>query len=155
MKKLVASLLILVSILSLIGCSTKSFSRDGITLTLSKEFIEAELPDIKDAHVSYTSQKAKVAVFKDKHGTIAYSLREYAGQWMLANNAVVVGEVSEDGDIVTVTHKITYLGNTNIVYTAFYDNGEYFWIVQFFCLEEDYGFCSPYFAEWAKKVKFN
>ena len=80
MKKLVASLLILVSILSLIGCSTKSFSRDGITLTLSKEFIASVIAEndlkpqkmlIVSSHrlapaVAWTAKNDQVKIISDE-----------------------------------------------------------------------------------------
>ena len=156
MKKIVALLLIIVAVLSLFGCSTKKFTKDGITLTLSRDFTEQPLAEVYGAHATYSSEKANVAVFKEAlDDDVQFTLQEYVGEWLVFQNAFITEDVKEENEMVTVAYKVTYEGSTHIVYTAFYRQPKAIWIVQFFCPEENYEECSRDFVNWAKKVKFD
>ena len=161
MKKTLAIILTLLTVLSLFGCSSKDykqgkavFEKDGITLTLTNAFKETDLYPILDTHAAYTSGEATVAVFKEKSGEAdKLSAKEYADKWRLANVKFSPEPIKEEKRTVSTTYKASFRGENTIFYTAFYVSDEAFWIVQFFCAEDVYEEYAPYFAKWAGKIK--
>ena len=161
MKKIIAAVLATITLISLVGCSSKDykqlnkkFTKDGITLTLTKAFEENTVFSDGTAHATYVSNGATVVVLKDGSTSKSLSAKEYAERWISANAKYSPAPLTEEKTFVSTEYKAYQQDKAHIIYTAFYKSGESFWIVQFLCPEANYEEYSPYFAKWARKVKF-
>lgn len=155
MKKTVGLLWAMIAIFTLFGCSGEKYTKDGVTLTLSGDFAETELYNVQSVHVAYSSGDVIVAVFKDGgHEDSTMTVEEYAGQWSM-RHVYESGGIEKNGNRAVLEHGINYGEGDHTSYTAFYKEGDTFWIIQFFCPDEVYAKYRSSFKSWAKKVEFN
>lgn len=156
MKRLVAALLLL-CLLTLAGCkmftpSPKEFSKAGMTITLTDEFVESE-------NISYTAYYAspKIAVFALKEEFTYFenpdeiSLDEYT-EMVIANNGMDT-EVKHHGDTPYFEFEKTINGKEIHYLAMTYRGADAFWLIQFSSEVKDYSSLSDDILSYAESVK--
>lgn len=176
MKKIIALLVTLLTVLSLSACNMlpalgtylalsqpvykadeEVFKADGLEITLTEAFTET---DMEGFTACYDSSEVAVFVLKEDYASIPQlsdlSLEEYADLVHEAN-------ADRSPDAITETDGLTSMeyefynedDSTNYKYFSTMFKGEdAFWLVQFAVDADDYEEYKPYFIEWAKSVKF-
>ncbi|MDD4124894.1 MAG: hypothetical protein PHW77_04115 [Eubacteriales bacterium] len=150
----------LVLALTLSGCSfllkeasSKTFTKAGLSITLTDAFYESE-------YITYTAfySMADVAVFTLKEeftlleGFENYSLNEYC-QLVISNNGKS-SSVQEDDNLTYFVYENIANGKNFSFFCSVYKSGDAFWLVQFTCLNDKYDEYYDDFITWAKSVKF-
>ena len=135
----------------------KTFSSNGMVITLTDEFRET---DIENYTVAYGSKNVVVFALKEAF-TLAdgfgdYTLEQYADLVVQANN---VGS-AEIKNVEGLTHFEYSFTNpqTNDVYQYFsyvYKTNDAFWLIQFSTLNENVDEYVHQITEWAKSVEFS
>lgn len=136
--------------------SPKTFSDEGITMTLTGEF---EQLDFEEYTVCYGSSDVAVFVIRDDFelmpGGSALSLNQYAH--LVMNSTGVSSEVKTSGDLTYFGYEGSDDGSGEVFYyyTFAYKSSNAYWVVQYAMDKnqaEDYR--EQVFA-WAESVKFN
>ncbi len=164
MKKFLALMLALLTLLSCVSCiggkvyeaAAKEFSSNGLTLTLTKAFKEA---DMQGYTVAYDS--AAVAIFAIKEnfslmpGVENKDANGYAELLRQANANRNPGEIkTEDGVVFFEYSFYNEAEKTTYKYlTTAHKGSDSFWMVQFATREKDYDEYRPYLLQWAQSVK--
>lgn len=159
-KKILACILAAASLLLFAGCGTtnvkeageKTFSVDGMNITLTKGFTKTDME-------GYTAcfDSSEIAVFALKESAdSALSLLDYAAMILKANESKTPGNIEMIDGIPSIEY--TYKNETeNAEYkylTFLYKAPDAFWAVQFSCRAADYEENKPFFVKWAKTVSF-
>lgn len=162
MKKIVSFLLIALLLFSFVACNipvtAKDFSSNGMTITLTSEFKEA---NIEGYTACYESKNVAVFVLKESfslfEGAEDMSIDEYAELVRKANSSKSPSEISKSNDLVSFEYDfLNEQENQVYSYISFmYKGDDAFWLVQFACKEESYGTLIQSFIDWAKTVKFD
>ena len=166
MKKILALVLALVTLLSCVSCfggkvyeaAPADFSADDLTITLTKAFKKAKI----DGYTAAFDSKA-VAVFVLKESAAIFgdladmSQREYAELLRQANATKNPGALkTEDGVLL---FEYSFLNpDENVTYkylTTVHKSDDAFWMVQLATREADYDEHRPYMLQWAKSVTFD
>lgn len=135
----------------------KTFSSDGMTITLTDEFREAS---IENYTVAYDSKNVAVFALKEEFsladGFDEYSLEQYANFVTQANN---LGS-AEIKTVEGLTHFEFSFTNpeTNDVYRYFsyvYKSNDAFWLIQFATLNDYADEYAQQITEWAKSVELS
>ncbi len=135
----------------------KTFSSNGMVITLTDEFRKT---DIENYTVAYASKN--VAVFALKEGfTLAegfedYTLEQYADFVIQANNLSSAEIKTADG-LTSFEYDFTNL-ETNDSYKYFsyvYKTNDAFWLIQFATLNETVDEYAQQITDWAKSVEFS
>lgn len=171
MKKAVRIFLIILVLLTVISCTAcskgepKTFSDDGISITLTDEFEKKSI----DGHhtLYYESKDAVVIVTKEPFSMFAdgqisqYSpLSDYT-RLVLSNNQLTAEIVTKEGYeyftyereveteafFISKTRRFTYLAVT-------YKSDSAFWLVQFACESDDFSSKQATFFAYADSVVF-
>lgn len=135
----------------------KTFSSDGMTITLTNEFYET---DIEGYTVTYDSKNVGVFVLKEEftlaEGFENYSLEEYA-DLVIENNNLESSEI-KTGEGLTYFEYEFVNSETNDTYRFFsyvYKTDDAFWLVQFALLNKNVDSFSQQITEWAKSIVFS
>jgi len=164
MKRIISLIIVVCALFALVSCGdkkayeadTKSFSKSGITLTLTEAFEEGS----KEGYAAFYSSD-DVLVFMLKETFDSFTNKKLT----LAKYAEFVKEANEDKSPSDVINEngLTYLeysvknaasGKTYKYFTAVFEGTDAFWCVQFVCFESAYAEYKPYFINWAKTVTF-
>lgn len=133
----------------------KTFSVDGMTITLTDEFKES---DVDGYAVVYESQKAAVFVLKEKfpykEGFEDYTLEQYAALVISTNNYGNPEIKTVDG-LTFFEYTFKDGDHTYIYFSYVYKNTDSFWVVQFVVRDNAAEKFAPKIAEWAKSVEFS
>ncbi|MBQ8288010.1 MAG: hypothetical protein IJX76_04465 [Clostridia bacterium] len=142
----------------LFGPSSKTFSTEGFSITMTDEFYEKE-------HISYTycleSPDALLAVVKEKFDAYAdfgisledMTITEYADLVIEANMITDNTPVTEEDGLTYFTYESEEDGK-NFYYVCYLIKGsDAFWIVNLACLADAKDDYTPKFEEWAKSIK--
>lgn len=134
----------------------KTFTKDGMTVTLTDEFAEMQ----RDGYSAVYSSK-DVAVFALKEefslgeGFEDLALNEYVDLVISGNSFNNVEKKDYDG---TPGFEYSFTNpDTKDAYRYFsyaYKTGDAFWLIQYATLEKNAEKFAPQIAEWAKTVKF-
>lgn len=146
------------SIGSLMNLSSKpkTFSDEGMSITLTEAFIEA---DYEGYTTCYDSTNVAVFVIKEEfslmEGLEDYTLVQY-GELVAGNNGL-------DASALKITDELLYFdydytvpdsNQTYMYYSFLYKAEDAFWIVQFATLEENEEYYLDDIFEWADSVEF-
>ncbi len=134
----------------------KDFSSNGMTITLTDEFIKAE---VEKYTVAYDSKNVAVFALKEEFtladGFQNYTLEQY-GELVIQNNNFSSSKIENIEGLTTFEYEFTN-PDTRDTYKYFsfvYKANDAFWLVQFATLTENAYEYSPKIFEWAKTVSF-
>ncbi len=134
----------------------KTFSSDGITMTLTDAFSEI---DAENFTVSYASKEVVVLTLKESFSSLEglqdYSLKEYT-DLMIQNNQLDTTQPISTDDTICFEYDNTS-SETNETYRYFcyiYKADDAFWVVQFGVPVKEATNCEPEIREWAKSIQF-
>ncbi len=154
--------LLLVGTLVLSSCSflgeptAKTFTQNGMTITLTNRF---KATTVEGYTVAFDS--ANIAVFALREaftlmeGFSDYTLAQYGELVMSANQLTDVS--LQNGDGLTwfeYEFENTEMNQTYHYYTYLFKTNDAFWMVQLACLVENVDTCAPLIATYAKSVTF-
>ncbi|MBQ8529518.1 MAG: hypothetical protein IJ459_07255 [Clostridia bacterium] len=149
--------LTLVLLLCFVSCvplapKDKSFSKAGLTITLTEEFSEQELVT-QTAY--YVSQKAIVTTLKEDGSSISdYTVKQYAELVISVNNLANTTATEKDG-YAEFTYEKNLNGKDYYYYARCFKNGTDFWLVQFSCETKNTETLTPSFEKWASSITFS
>lgn len=161
MKKKITSLLLVVAtaaiLFSFVGCSLlgpkdKTFSKEGMTITLTNEFTEQE---IITQTAYYVSNEAIVTALKEDGTTLGNrTAADYAKLVCTVNKLTSSEVVAKDG-YAEFTYEKEVSGKSYYYYARCFKNGTDFWLIQFACDKKDKNHYTPIFDKWASSVTFS
>lgn len=135
----------------------KDFSSDGMTITLTDEFVKT---DIENFAVAYGSKNVAVFALKEAFtlvdGSQDYTLEQY-GDLVLQNNNLPSSKIQNSEGLTGFEYEFTN-PDTKDTYKYFsfvYKSNDAFWVVQFATLTENADEYRSKIFEWAKTVSFN
>lgn len=140
------------------GCGSpkeKSFSKEGLTITLTDEFEEKALVDALTAsymsdYCLVTTLKEDFSLFSEAGLSTDISDREYLDMVIQSNS--IDREREETDGFYTVTFE-KEIQKQDITYLAVALKGsDAFWLVQFACPTDTFEDLRPQFIKWAKTV---
>ena len=160
MKKILSLLLALTMLFALTSCmqaNPKDFTCEGMTITLTDRFKEA---NYEGYTVCYESSDMMVIVLKESFslqaGLSDMTLDEYANLVRQANASKSPSELTKHENYQSMEY--SYLNEQeNQTYTYFstmFKGTDAFWLIQFASREEDYASCKETFMNFANSVKF-
>jgi len=160
MKKTISCIALIVTICTLLltatGCSflepkDKSFSKAGMTITLTDRFTEQ---DIVTQTAYYVSQEAIVTALKEYEPSIAhYTVKAYAELVCTVNNLDPDSVTAKDG-YAEFTYEKQLNGKDYYYYARCFKNGTAFWLIQFACETKNIEKYTSTFEKWASSVTF-
>lgn len=134
----------------------KDFSSNGMTITLTDEFVKT---DVENYTVAYDSKNVAVFALKEAFaladGFQDYTLEQY-GNLVLQNNNLSASKLQNLEGLTEFEYEFTN-PDTKDTYKYFsfvYKADDAFWLVQFATLTENVDEYSPKILEWAKTVSF-
>ena len=162
MKKIALLMAVLMLTLSLASCGLmgpKTFTKDGISITVKGFFTEQNGLN-EEYNLILISPDAGVMILKETFDSFAsvaldtnMSVKEYA-KIVMSGNSLKGDPTEEDG-----TTYFTYtedVDGTEFTYMGFcYRGTDAYWLVQIYCPTEDYMDKKPEMMEWAKSVSFS
>ena len=153
----VGGALIGVSIFSEKKSTPKTFTNDGMSITLSDEFKEN---DVGGYTAVYDSKKVAVFVLKEDftfvEGFENYTLEQYAKLVITSNNLGDPEVKTVDGlTVFEYEYKNTENNNTYKYFSYVYKADDAFWLVQFAVRDNAVDKYEAKIEEWAKSVKFS
>ncbi len=134
----------------------KTFSSDGMTITLTDAFRET---DIANQTVAYDSRKVAVFALKEAFsladGFEDYTLDAYA-DLVQQNNGLTSSVVKNTDGLKWFTYEYTNPDTKDTYqYVSFvFKTDDAFWLIQFATLEEDFEEYDAQIMEWAKTISF-
>ena len=161
MKKIAILLAVLMLTLSLASCGLmgeKTFTKDGISITVKGFFTEQN--DLnKDYNLILISPDAGVMILKETFEEFEkadldtdMSVKEYADIVMFGNG--LSGDPTEEDGMTYFTYTEEVDG-TEFTYMGFCFRGtDAYWLVQIYCATADYEAKKPDMMDWAKSVTF-
>ena len=161
MKKIALLMAVLMLTLSLASCGLageKTFSADGISITVKGFFTEQN--DLAEGfNLILISPKAGVMILKETFTSLEaadldtnMSVKEYASIVMKGNQ--LTGDPTEEDGLTYFTYTKTADG-TDFTYMGFcFRSTDAYWLVQIYCPTKDYASMKPDMMTWAKSVTF-
>ena len=136
--------------------NTKEFSSKGMSITLTDEFVKA---DIENFTVTYDSKKVAVFALKEEftlvQGFEDYTLEQY-GNLVIQNNRLSSSKLESIDGLIGFDYEFTNPDTKETYkYLSFvYKSSDAFWLVQFATLIENADEYSSKIVEWAKTISF-
>ena len=134
----------------------KDFSSNGMTITLTDEFVKT---DVENYTVAYDSKNVVVFALKEAftlaEGFQDYTLEQY-GNLVLQNNNLSSSKIEDKEGLIGFEYEFTN-PDTKDTYKYFsfvYKSNDAFWLVQFATLTENVDEYSSKIIEWAKTISF-
>ena len=163
LKRFIAFVCALTMIMALAaGCGAPEKSFDtgaGMTIMLPGNFQEENDVDT-GATACYMSNNAGVIILKETFSDLEaagfssdMTLDEY-GQVVIDANSLTTDLQEADG-IKYFTYENGSEGQDFTYYATIFEGSDAFWLVQFFCMSEDYEGLQSDFQEWAKTIKIS
>lgn len=157
MKK---TLLVLFAILLLTGCSlgktTKTYSTNGISVTMDSGFYEKELVSqtvyLESQDAIFTALKEDFESLVGTTITSESTLKEYADVIKTGNN-LTEDFIEKDGILYT-TYEKEVSGKDFFYLVTVYKTNDAFWLINFASNAKDKAKFEPKFIEWAKTITF-
>lgn len=135
---------------------SKVFSSNGMTITLTDEFVKT---DVENYTVAYGSKNVAVFALKEAFaladGFQDYTLEQY-GDLVLQNNNLSSSKIEDKEGLTGFEYEFTN-PDTKDTYKYFsfvYKSNDAFWLVQFATLTENVDKYSSKINEWAKTISF-
>ncbi len=138
------------------GPAAKTFTKGGMTVTLTEAFTETSMAGYTAA---YDSAKIAILAIKEAftlmEGFEDYTLDEYGELVISANQLSNVSLQKKNGlTWFEYDYENTDMGKTYHYYSYVFKTQDAFWTVQFACLVSDVDTCAPLIADYAKSVSF-
>lgn len=143
---------------SLFGGSAepKTFSAQGMEITLTDEFRETEMEGFD---VCYDSTHAAVFCLKEPfslmEGFEDYTLEEYGELVIQSNGFEGSAELQTADGLTYFSYNSDVDGQVYSYYAVVYKADDSFWLIQFTALQEDLPDYQDSFVQWAKSVSFS
>lgn len=141
--------------------SAKTFSGDGMSITLTDNFYEDSAIGFTQC---YSSNDAVVMIMKEKfsayEGLEEFTLEEYA-EALIGNMNTEIAEsdfeIKTEGDLVYFEYVVEDPSDDSVYkyYSFVYKSDDAFWFVDFAVMEEDASKMKDDVFEWASSVKFD
>jgi hypothetical protein len=164
MKRLLSALTVILTLTILSACggndrpaAAKSFTRDGMSITLTANFSEYRGEEARRFNAAYMSEKDKVVImilkedmgmFRAAGVSTEISLTEYA-QLVIDASPHTTRVVERDG-LTT----FTYTNNNNRYFSVVFRCDDAYWLVQFSAAVSDFDRNMDNFIKWAKTARF-
>lgn len=148
--------LLFTMLLCFVGCDLltpqdKTFSKAGMSITLTEEFNEQ---DIVTQTAYYVSQTAIVTALKEDGTSIKnYTVKQYAELVISVNNLADATATAKDG-YAEFTYEKELNGKEYYYYARCFKNGTDFWLIQFACETKNTETLTPSFEKWASSITF-
>ncbi len=157
MKKLVC--LLLVGFL-LTGCAllnnTKTYTSNGISVTMDSGFYEKELVSqtvyLESKDAIFTALKEDYASLAAVNITKDSTLKDYTDIVKTVNG--MTESFTEKDGLIYATYEKNVSGKDFFYLVTAYKTDDAFWLVNFACNKKDKAKFEPKFIEWAKTVEF-
>lgn len=137
---------------------SKEFSSDGMTITLTDEFVKTSMAGFT---VCYDSKDVAVFALKEDFSIVDglenYTIHQYGDAAIKNNNLGSSVKLKTGHGLVYAEYEATN-PETKEAYSyfiVFYKTSDSFWLVQFCSLTEKYQDNRKTFIDWAKKVEFS
>ena len=134
----------------------KDFSSNGMTITLTDEFVKT---DVKNYIAAYDSKNVAVLVSKEEFtladGFEDQTLEQY-GNLVLQSNNLSSSEIKNIEGLIGFEYESTNpnTGNTYKYLSFLYKSNDAFWMMQFATLKENVDDFRSEIIKWAKTVSF-
>lgn len=167
--KIVIFIIMFVVVGIVIGCvcllfdsDEKVFSKDGMSITLTEDFVENEYYGF---NAYYDTEEAQVYVMKESFSLLKendqptnISAKEYAEIMMKTQN--IDSDVLEKDGLTYFYYEKDVLGYAeeyvkNSYYAVAFKTNDAFWLFQFACEKSLYNKYEEKFVEWAKSIEFD
>lgn len=164
MKKAISLILLFVMTATLFsGCglpfrktTDKTFTKAGLSITLTSDFSEQDLASQTAYYVSkqviVTTLKEEFSLFENINMPAEMSLTEYA-QLVIENNKIE-SEITQEDGLTSFLYKKEMNGKNITYYATVFRSTDAFWLVQFACDTEQFEEYKPQFIQYAKTVTF-
>jgi hypothetical protein len=154
---LAAAMLLALTGCPLGGAAEKTFTREGLTITLTDEFTEKD--DIQGQTVYFEAVRYIATALKEEFHMLedvgieasGMSLDEYA-ELVVELNGFNTSVVKKDG-LTTFNYEASVGGQDFTYFATVHKGADAFWLIQFFCETKNYASFESKFIEWAKSVK--
>jgi hypothetical protein len=159
------SLLCLTAALSLLvvlcaGCGEaaakeKTFSKAGLSITLTEDYSEQEVASMT---ATYTSLDSVVMTLKEEYSLFekagldpsTFTLKDYAQ--LVCDNNKLQADIQEKDGLTCFSYTNTANGKDNAYLAVVYQGTDAFWLVQFSCVADNYSKLESTFMNYAKTV---
>lgn len=137
----------------------KIFSKSGLSITLTDDFVEKTLMSQTSYYESLTSIVTTLKEPFENLEAIGLSkdstLKEYAQEVIKTNGFDKSGTTIQEGGGFTGFEYTSDVSGVTVNYVAVvFKSNDAFWLVQFACQEDNYAQFSPIFNKWAKSIVF-
>lgn len=161
MKKNIKLLVLVLLVVLIAGCSllkekAKTYSTNGISVTMTDGFA---LKDLEGVTVYLEGDDAIFTALKEDFSTLepygitsASTLKEYASAIVDGNSLTTTIEEKDGLTYFTYTKEIS--GNSFYYLATVYKTDNAFWLINFACESKGKDTFEPRFLEWAKTVTF-
>mgnify|MGYP001025726406 FL=1 len=152
----IAIYLLLTLPLSDLAKKPETFASDGMRITLTNQFHEA---DFDDFTVSYDSNDVAVFLLKDDFAVLDgledWSLEEY-GAFILLNNGLEETALQQESGLTYFTYDyVNAAEDADYYYISYlYKAPDAFWMIQFATTRDRYARYADQIRDWARSVEF-
>ncbi len=164
MKKIVKSIIVTAAValaavcLTLVGCfggKPKTFSKAGMSITLTTKFTEQ---NIVTQTAYYVSTDSVVTALKEEftlgEGVKDYTISEYTAIVILNNSLTATPNVREGKSYLWFTYEKKVNGKDFYYLATTFKATDAFWLIQFACEQSDKEKLTDTFLGWADSVTF-
>ena len=162
MKKNIKLFGLLLTVLLIAGCSllkepTKTYTVNGISVTMKDDFKEKDLVSVttylESTDAIFTALKEEFVNLESVGINRNSTLRDYAEAVAYNNNLSSSNIIEQDG-LVYFTYTREVSGKNFYYLATVYKSDDAFWLVNFACESKNKDSFEPKFIEWAKTVEF-
>ena len=157
MKKLTVLFMVFVLGVSFVACAgakDKVFTRAGLWIILTDEFVEKEYIS---QTVCYESPKVAVYALKEEFtmlpGLSGWTLKQYAEQ-TLDVNGLDSGYFFSEKDYIYFEYEKQVHGNEYTYYATCHKSEDAFWLIQFACFTKNYEDMKKDIVKYADSIDF-
>lgn len=144
------------SLTSLFKESTKTYTVNGISVTMNDSFYEKDLVSqtayLESQNAIFTALKEEFTELEAVGITKDSTLKDYAEAVKAANS--FTGNIIEKDGLVYFTYEKDISGKSFFYLATVYKTDDAFWLVNFACESKNKEEFEPKFIEWAKTVEF-
>lgn len=156
-SKIISVFIILSVIISIFaGCTAaeKTFSKDGLSITLTEDFIEQEIEPFTATYATskyfVSTLKEDFSVFEQAEISTDISENEYAK--IVMENNKIEGEPKETDGIITFSYENDDSGEAFSYLTTVKKGTNAFWVIQLACKSDIYEENKEQLLTWAKTI---
>ena len=158
LKRMTVLLTLLLTVTTLFSCAfglDKKFSKAGVTITLTNQFVEKE---IVSQTAYYESTTMIVTVLKEEFTMLSglenWTLKKYA-ETTISGNSLTAEVVETENPYVYFEYEKTVSGNDYKYLATCFKADDAFWLIQFGCFEKNYDKLRSDMFKYADSVTFD